>query len=291
MLQDLLNAAFLRSAAVNTIRILFILLFSVFCTWLAARLIRQIRKYAVRVMVATESATEYEIEKRANTVAGVVRKSIVGFVWAIAFIMILKELNFDIRPLLAGAGIVGVAVGFGAQNLIKDVLAGFFLLLENQIRVNDVAVINGTGGLVEEINLRTTVLRSDDGAVHIFPNGSITKLSNLTRDYSFYVFSVMVAYHTDTDVVVKELTALAEQLASEEPYRSAILAPLEIWGVDQLAESGVIVKARFKTLPMKQWLIGREMNRRIHKRFGEVGIDIPFPTRTIHLSPRDNARV
>lgn len=285
--EEFFTLAFYRLIVFNSLRIGCIVLLAWIATLLAGRAIRGIRKYAVRVMLRAEGGTEFEIQKRADTVSDVVRKTLVGFIWVIAAIMILKELNFDVRPLLAGAGIVGVAVGFGAQSLVKDVLGGFFLLLENQIRVNDVAVINGTGGLVEEINLRTTVLRSEDGAVHVFPNGNITKLSNLTRDFSYYVFSISVNYREDTDRVVDVLAGIAAELMSEESYRTAILAPLEIMGVDQLADSGVIVKARFKTLPMKQWLVGREMNRRIKKRFHEVGIDIPFPTRTVHLAPAD----
>jgi len=213
------------------------------------------------------------------------RKALFVLIWTIAALMILKEMNFDVRPLLAGAGVAGVAIGFGAQSIIKDVLGGLFLMMENQIRVNDVAVINGKGGLVEEINLRTTVLRGEDGAVHIFPNGSIQSLSNLTREYSYSVISVSVAYKEDTDHVISVLREIAQGLSEEEPYKSAILAPFEIMGVDQLADFAVVIKARFKTLPIQQWLVGREMNRRIKKRFEEANIDMPFPTRTIQLVP------
>jgi small conductance mechanosensitive channel len=204
--------------------------------------------------------------------------------------MALQKLGFAIGPLLASLGVVGVAVGFGAQNLVKDVLAGIFLLLENQIRVNDVAVINGTGGLVEEINLRTTVLRAENGAVHIFANGSIQTLSNLTRDYSYCVFEISVDYKEDTDRVVAEIKQIAEGIASEEPYKRSILAPLEMNGVEKLGESGVTIKARFKTLPGQQWALGRELNRRIKKRFAEAGISIAFPTRMIHILERKAAK-
>jgi small conductance mechanosensitive channel len=189
--------------------------------------------------------------------------------------MILKEMSFDVRPLLAGAGVAGVAIGFGAQNIIKDVLGGIFLMMENQIRVNDIAVINGKSGLVEEINLRTTVLRGEDGAVHIFPNGTIQGLTNLTREYSFYVFNLSVSYAEDTDRVVSVLAGIAGELSQEEPYRSAVLAPLEVLGVDKLADSGAVIKARFKTVPNQQWMVGREMNRRIIKRFEEAKIEMP----------------
>lgn len=275
---------------VNAVRIAFILVFAYVATLLTARLIKGLRKYAIKMMLKAGGGTEYELEKQADTVIGVTRKAAVTLIWTVAFFMALREMDFDIRPLLAGAGVVGLAVGFGAQTLIKDVLAGLFLLIENQMRVNDVVVINGQGGLVEEINLRTTILRSEDGAVHIFPNGSITKLSNLTRDYSYYVFALSVDYKDDTDRVAAVLQEIAAQMTTEEPYSRAILAPLEVMGVDQLSESGVVVKARIKTAPMQQWRVGREMNRRIKQRFAEAGMDPPYPTRTIYLHTNDRSK-
>jgi small conductance mechanosensitive channel len=236
------------------------------------------------MMLKAGGGTAFELEKRADTVGGVLRKSMVGLIWTVAVIMVLREMNFDIRPLLAGAGIVGVAVGFGAQTVIKDVLAGFFLLIENQMRVNDVVVIDGTGGLVQEINLRTTSLRSEDGAVHIFPNGSIQKLSNLTREFAYYVFSISVDYKDDIDRVVTVLTQIASEMMEEDPYKLAILAPLEVLGIDKLGDSAAILKARLKTLPMKQWMVGREMNKRIKARFMEAGIALPFPAQTVYLN-------
>lgn len=281
--QELFDVSFYRPVLFNGIRIVFIVIFAYIATVLAARIFHAIRTYVVRVMLKTQGGTEYEIQKRAETVADVVRKSIVAMIWVVALIMILKEMNFDVRPLLAGAGVVAVAIGLGAQSLIKDVLGGFFLLLEDQIRINDVAVINGTGGLVEAINLRTTILRAEDGAVHVFPNGSITKLANLTRDFSYAVFSIGVNYKENTDQVVFVLKEIGAALAAEEAFKDVILAPLEIYGIDQLGDSAVIIKGRFKTLPMKQWMVGRELNRRIKMKFDEVGIDMPFPTRSVHV--------
>ncbi len=268
----------------NAARILFILLLAYLCTLAVERLLRALRKYTVRMMLKSGGASQFELEKRAETIAGVVRKAAFFLIWIIAGIMILRELNFDIGPLLAGAGVIGVALGFGAQSIVKDVLSGLFMLMENQIRVSDVAVINGKGGLVEEINLRTTVLRSDDGAVHIFPNGGIQSLSNLTREYSYYVFNVSISYQADTDHVIAVLKEIAAQLMQEADYQPVILAPLDVLGVDQLGDNAVVIKARFKTLPGKQWLVGREMNRRIKKRVEEVEIERAFPTQTALLS-------
>src|SRR5216684_995747 len=282
---QLLNPNFYLPLLFNLVRMVFILLFAYLCAKAVGRLLKTLRNYVVKMMLKGGGDTEYELEKRVQTICGVVRKVLLVVIWGIALIMILKEMNFDVRPLLAGAGIVGVAIGFGAQSIVKDVLNGIFLLAENQIRVHDVAIINGKGGLVEEINLRTTVLRDEDGAVHIFPNGSIQSISNLTREYSYYVLSVAVSYNEDTDHVIVVMKEIGDQLMQEEPYHSAILEPLEVMGVDQLAKDCVVIKARFKTLPIKQWLVGREMNRRIKKRFEEADIQMPFPTQSVQLAP------
>lgn len=225
---------------------------------------------------------DLEMEKRAATLSGILQKAVVIVIWLLAIVMALKESGFDIGPILAGAGVLGLAVGFGAQHLVADLFAGLFILLENQVRVNDVAIINGTGGLVEQINLRTIVLRGQDGAVHVFPNGTITTLSNMTHEYSYYVFNIGVAYKEDTDRVIEVIKEIADELMKEEKYKPLILAPLEVMGVDKFGDSAVSILARFKTLPIQQWTVGREMNRRIKKKFDELSIEMPFPTRSIY---------
>lgn len=225
---------------------------------------------------------DLEMEKRAATLSGILQKAAVIVIWLLAIVMALKESGFDIGPILAGAGVLGLAVGFGAQNLVRDLVSGLFILLENQVRVNDVAIINGTGGLVEQINLRTIVLRGQDGTVHVFPNGAITTLSNMTHEYSYYLFNIGVAYKEDTDRVIQVINQLADELMKEDKYKLLILAPLEVMGVDKFGDSAVTILARFKTLPIQQWNVGREMNRRIKKKFDELGIEMPFPTRSIY---------
>ena len=215
---QLLNPNFYLPLLFNAVRIAFILLFAYLCAKAVGRLLKTLRSYIVKMMLKSGGETEYELEKRVQTISGVARKVLHVVIWCIAGIMILKEMNFDVRPLLAGAGIAGVAIGFGAQSIVKDVLSGIFLLVENQLRVHDVAIINGKSGLVEEINLRTTVLRGEDGAVHIFPNGSIQDISNLTREFSYYVWSVSVSYQEDTDHVIEVLKEIGDQLMKEEPY-------------------------------------------------------------------------
>jgi small conductance mechanosensitive channel len=279
---QLLNPDYYAPMLSNAVRILAILVFAYIASRAVARALAGVRSYTVKMMLKS-GGNEFEIEKRVETVGNLTGKALFVLIWIIAGLMILKEMNFDVRPLLAGAGVAGVAVGFGAQNIIKDVLAGMFLMMENQIRVNDVAVINGKAGLVEEINLRTTVLRGEDGAVHIFPNGTIQGLTNLTREYSYYVFNLTIAYNEDTDRVVAVLQEIGAELSQEEPYRAVVLAPLEVLGVDKLGDSGAIIKARFKTVPNQQWLVGREMNRRIIQRFTEAKIALPSAAPTVNV--------
>ncbi|MGA1796609.1 MAG: mechanosensitive ion channel family protein [bacterium] len=234
-------------------------------------------------MKARPGASETEVNKQIKTVGEIVYKTIFVTLWIVAVMMVLNELGFDIKPILAGAGIVGLAVGFGAQNLVRDVISGLFMIIENQVRVGDVAILNGTGGLVEAVNLRTTVLRGLDGAVHIFPNGTVNTISNLTHTFSFYVFDVGVAYKEDTDRVIKVLNQLSDEIMADPVFGPQILEPLEILGLDKFDDSAVIIKARIKTIPIKQWMVGREMNRRIKRRFDEEGIEIPFPHRTVYF--------
>ena len=174
-------------------------------------------------------------------------------------------------------------MGFGAQTLVKDLISGFFMILENQVRVGDVAKINGTGGLVEAIKLRTIVLRDLEGIVHVFPNGSITTLANLSKDFSYSVLDVGIAYKEDTDRVVAVLREVAAELAADPRYERSVLEPLDVLGVDAFEDSQVTIKVRVKTLPLKQWEIGREMRRRIKKAFDEKGIEIPFPHVSVYF--------
>jgi small-conductance mechanosensitive channel len=280
---ELLNPDYYAPVLSNALRIVAILILAYIATRAIARLLLALRGYVIKMMLKSGGGSEYEVQKRVETVENLAGKFLFVLIWIIAALMILKEMNFDVRPLLAGAGVAGVAIGFGAQSIIKDVLGGMFLMMENQIRVNDVATINGKTGSVEEMNLRTTVLRGEDGAVHIFPNGSIQSLSNLTREYSYCVFNLSVAYTENIDHVVAVLKGIGDELGQEEPYRSAVLAPIEVLGVDKLGDSGAVIKARFKTVPNQQWMVGREMNRRIIQRFEEAKIGLPSAAPTVNV--------
>jgi small conductance mechanosensitive channel len=220
---------------------------------------------------------------RVRTLMSVLWTIVVGLVWFTAILTILGQVGVNVAPILASAGVVGLAVGFGAQNLVKDFVSGFFLILENQVRVGDVAIINGTGGLVEAITFRTIILRDQSATVHVFPNGSINTLSNMTKDWSAYLMDIGVAYKEDTDRVVDVMRRVAAELQTEPEYGSVMLEPLEIIGVDSFADSAVVIKARLKTLPIKQWMVGREYRRRLKKAFDAERIEIPFPHRTLYM--------
>jgi moderate conductance mechanosensitive channel len=269
--------------AISVMRIVVILLTAFALSWLVRNAVRKTQQRVKHVMESHGDMGHEAISKRTDTIGGILRGVASVVIWAIAVIMCLREAGFDVTPMLAGAGVAGVAVGFGAQSLVRDVISGAFMLLEDQIRLGDVVKINGTGGLVEEINLRTTLLRAADGSVHIFQNGGISTLSNLTRDYAYYVFEIGVAYKEDTDRVVEVLVEVAAAMAAVPEYADLILDPLEIQGVDRFEASAVIIRSRIKTKPIKQWAVGRELNRRFKKRFDELGIEIPYPHMSLYF--------
>lgn len=224
-----------------------------------------------------------ESRKRAQTLSSVIRNLLSVVILVIALMTILGQLGIEIGPLLAAAGIVGLAIGFAGQSLVKDVINGFFILLWDQIRVGDVVQVAGQGGLVEKINLKMTVLRDLAGSVHFIPNGTIDVVTNMTKDYSRYVFEIGVAYREDVDEVMGIIREVDEEIRKDPEYKKDILEPLEIFGLDKFADSAIVIKARIKTKPIKQWRVGREFNRRLKKKFDEKDIEIPFPHRTIYL--------
>jgi small-conductance mechanosensitive channel len=220
-------------------------------------------------------------ESRVRTLLPLVR-NVVFVIFAVLFgLVLLSELGINVAPLLAGAGIVGVAVGFGAQTMVKDFLTGFTIVLEDLVRVGDVVKIAGLTGGVEKITLRKVQLRDVAGIVYTIPYSQITTIENLTKDFSYYVMDIGVSYNEDTDRVVDVLRQVDENLRADAEIGPKILEPLEILGVDRFADSAVVIKARIKTLPIQQWNVGREFNRRMKRAFDVAGIEIPFPQRTV----------
>jgi small conductance mechanosensitive channel len=254
--------------------------------WVALRCLRAAYRRLADVLIAASEKHEFApgaTRKRVTTLIGLLHTLSHVAVWGVVSVICLEQVGLDVTPILAGAGIVGLAVGFGAQNLVRDVISGFFLVLENQVRVGDVAVVNGTGGLVEAITFRTIVLRDLAGVVHVVPNGAITTLANMTKGWSGYVIDVDVAYAEDTDRVVEVMAEVAEELRKDPRYGPSILEAIEIFGVDDFKDSAVTIKARLKTVPIQQWTVGREYRRRLKKAFDARGIEIPFPQRSVHL--------
>lgn len=196
--------------------------------------------------------------------------------------MVLESHGLDVAPLLAGAGIVGLAFGFGGQYLIRDLINGLFILLEGQFRVNDVVKIGDLGGLVEDINLRITTLRDLEGRVIIIPNGEIKTVINFTRDFSQALLNIGVAYKENVDRVMDVIKEIGQEMRQDPYFSRLIIGQLEMLGVDDFADSAVIIKFRMKTLPIKQWEVMREFRRRLKNRFDELGIEIPFPHRTMY---------
>lgn len=253
--------------------------------YFGVRVLRTLIDHLEHVLVAAGERTGAlpgATRSRVRTLTGVLRTLAVVGLWSVVVVICLSQLGYDVRPILAGAGIVGLAVGFGAQHLVRDVIAGFFLVLEDQVRVGDVAVVNGTGGLVETVTFRTIVLRDLAGTVHIFPNGSVTTLANMTKDWSGYVVDVEVGYREDPDRIVALMGRVFEELRQDPAHGPLIIEPIEIFGVDAFRDSTVVIKARLKTVPIQQWTVGREYRRRLLLAFGAEGVDVPA-SRVIHI--------
>jgi small conductance mechanosensitive channel len=235
------------------------------------------------IALVLKQGEDEEFHKRTQTLGSIVRYTLIITILIVGMMIILREVGIEIGPLIAAAGVVGLAVGFGAQSLVKDVITGFFIFLEDQIRVGDVVQVAGKTGIVERINMRTTMLRDLAGNAHYVPNGTIDTVTNMTKEYSRYVFEVGVAYREDVDEVIEVMKAVDEELRNDPGYKDDILEPLEVFGLDQFADSALIIKARTTTKPIRQWAIGREFNRRLKKKFDEQNIEIPFPHITLYM--------
>lgn len=264
-------------------RALAILLAAAVAHMAAARGMERLRNAMLAAMKRRAQASHGELEKRAATLAGVLRKAAAAVIWLMAGLSIPKQFGFDLTPVLAGLGAGGLAVGLGARTFIGDVLSGAFLLFENQIRVGDVCEINGQRGFVAEVNLRTTMLRSGDGTVHVFANGSIRRLANVTRGFSCFVLDLPVGLHEDPDRVMALVREVSATLEEDAGFGPLILEPLEMMGVDRFGATAMIVRARLKTQPGQQMRVGRELNRRLKHRFDELGIRFPRPSRTLYF--------
>ncbi len=261
--------------------IIFIVLIFIALKRLLTYSISKINSVVRRRVEADESLDSSEAVKRVDTITGIFHGVLNIILWCIVVLILLSKFNINIAPILASAGILGLAIGFGAQELVRDFISGFFILLEDQIRTGDMAIINGTTGIVEKIELRTVTLRDPSGVVHIFQNGKINTLSNMTKEWSAIVLEIGVAYKEDVDRVIVIMKEVGAQLRASRVGK-LMLEDVEVWGLDQFADSALVIKMVIKTRPMQQWRIKREYQRLLKKRFDAEGIEIPFPHITFY---------
>lgn len=239
-----------------------------------------IERYLERAAAEEASA---ERSARIQTLLPLARKTILIALIVMVTLIVLSQLGINIAPLLAGAGVVGLAIGFGAQTLVKDVITGLFILIEDTIAVGHIVSVAGHTGVVEGLSIRSIRLRDLEGIVHTVPFSEVTTVQNYTKEYSYYLFEVGIAYRENVDEVIPVLRELADRMREDEQYGPYILDPLEVLGLDRFGDSAVIIKTRLKTRPGYQWMVGREYNRRMKARFDEMGIEIPFPHTTLYF--------
>ena len=263
-----------------------ILIIAVAAWLLMIILIRIIRK-AVRIAVVADSSMEEEAEKkREDTLIRIFAGATRIIILTMAILMILQEAGIAIGPILAGAGIVGLAFGFGGQYLIRDIITGLFIILENQYRIGDVVNIDGTSGSVEDITLRLTTLRDLNGTIHHIPHGDIKRVANLSKKFARINLDMGVAYNTDLEHVIKVINKTGNELAEDPLYKEFILKPPQFLRVNDFADSAIILKILGDTKPLKQWEITGELRKRLKVAFDKEGIEIPFPQRVIYQAKK-----
>lgn len=254
-------------------------------------IVRVIASRARKIFAEKISDDRAEIKKRTFTFTSVISNLIIVISVIAALLIIAEELGISVTPLLAGAGVAGIVIGFGAQSLIKDLINGTFILFEQWFQINDIVTINSTSGVVEKFNLRTTVLRDLEGIAHYIPNSEISILSNRTHVWARAMIDVGVHYKENTDRVITVLEEVFDELLNDDEFKDVILERPQILGkggVDSLGDSAVIFKIICKVVPPNQWDIGRQLRKRIKDKFDEVGIEIPFPCRNVYIRDENN---
>lgn len=265
------------NAVQGLIRIALIIVLAYVIMQLVRAGLNRLEAFLLRATARSED-TALATSKRIKTLSSVIWTLSAGLLWFIVALVVLSQIGVNIGPILAGAGVVGLAVGFGAQHLVRDLVSGCFLLIENQIRVGDIAIINGNSGIVEAVTFRTVILRDQAGVVHVFPNGMINTLANATLDWSAAAIDITLPFRVDTDRVSEIMRKVGTEMKAEKEYASVILEPLEVFGVDTFTETTVTMKARFKTQPAQQYAVGREFRRRLKYALTAAGLlDNPPP--------------
>jgi small conductance mechanosensitive channel len=244
---------------------------------------RIIRRAVILAVVAEDGIAAEEAEKkREETLIRIFNGALAVILITITLLMVLQEIGVEIAPLLAGAGIIGLAFGFGGQYLIRDLISGLFLILENQYRIGDVVNINSTGGLVEDISLRMTTLRDLNGTVHHIPHGEITMVSNLSKSFARVNIDVGISYSSDIEHVIKVVNRVGLELSEDFDFKDSIITPPKFLRVNEFADSAIIIKILGDTKPLKQWEISGEFRKRLKKAFDKEGIEIPFNQVVVH---------
>ncbi|MCR4333715.1 MAG: mechanosensitive ion channel family protein [Patescibacteria group bacterium] len=275
----LFQNAFVSWGTDHGVSIVAIVVITFVAQWvLGAVLARVIR----RLVPAKHFRSKDAEKKREDTLIRITRGTLGTLIWVVAFLMVLSEAGLDIGPLLAAAGVAGLAIGFGGQYLIRDTVAGLFIILENQYRVGDVVCLDDTCGLVEDVSIRMATLRDLDGTVHHVSHGTVNKVSNLSKEFARVNLNVGVAYDSDLEKVISVVNAVGEDLSADPAWKDDIIKPVKFERVDDFADSSIIVKVLGDTMPLRQWAVAGEYRKRLKIAFDKAGIEIPFPQRVIH---------
>lgn len=255
-----------------------------------------VRRVVHRLVRREEAITDADRDKREKTISSIFGTALAAVLWIITVLVILSELHINIAALATGAGLAGIIIGFGAQNMIKDYLAGMFIIIENQYRVGDVVIFEGTGssrplgGIVEEISIRSTRIRDDDGNLHIVLNGTPTSVTNMTFKHANAHMDLRVSYNSNIDQVEQVINRVGIEMTKDKNWMDKIIEPIEFVRVEQFADSAIVIKCIGKTTPIDQWAVSGEFRRRLKKAFDKEGIEIPFNQMVIHEAPKPKAK-
>jgi small-conductance mechanosensitive channel len=255
-------------------------------TFALSKMFARIGRLSADIIRERGGTPDAEVEKQRNTMADISRRVLFSLIWLLAVVLALREFGLEVGPILAGAGVAGLAIGFAAQSVLKDWINGFFLLAEGRIRMSDVVKIGEISGAVEQLSLRTTVLRGYDGHVHVFSNGSIQNFTNLTLGHSYATFDVAVDFDEDPERMMEIFRHVGADLRADEVLAGRVLADIEVAGVDKFTEQGVVIKARIRTQAGEQWAVGREFNRRLRAMCAERGVQIATAQRQVQVAER-----
>jgi len=270
----------LSALATGAVKVLIIVLFTVVMLWILKRAIRRI--ITARIPKLREESQE-QLSMRSETLAGVIARTVSFIVWIVVFMMILSVLGINIAPILAAVGLAGLAVGFAAQNIIRDYFHGFFIIMEDWFRVGEVATIAGETGLVVDMGLRRTTLRDLNGTMHIVPNGKIELASNMARDWARINLDISVSYNENLDKVIQVINEICQQLKDDSDWGSDLLTTPKVERVNNLGDSGIDIKILGDTNPGRQWALTGELRKRLKGRFDEEGIEIPWPHTKVYF--------